>query len=71
MVIEKLLVTHGHLDHVGAVRDLADALRVPVEGPHVDDRFWIEQLAGAGADVRLPAVAQPSNPTAGWCRATA
>ena len=44
VAIEKLLVTHGHLDHVGAVRDLADALRVPIEGPHVDDRFWIEQL---------------------------
>jgi glyoxylase-like metal-dependent hydrolase (beta-lactamase superfamily II) len=44
VAIEKLLVTHGHLDHVGAVRDLADELRVPIEGPHVDDRFWIEQL---------------------------
>jgi hydroxyacylglutathione hydrolase len=44
VTIEKLLVTHGHLDHVGAVRDLADSLGVPIEGPHVDDRFWIEQL---------------------------
>jgi glyoxylase-like metal-dependent hydrolase (beta-lactamase superfamily II) len=44
VTIEKLLVTHGHLDHVGAVRDLADQLKVPIEGPHEDDRFWIEQL---------------------------
>jgi hydroxyacylglutathione hydrolase len=43
--IVKLMVTHGHLDHVGAVRQLADALKVPIEGPHPDDRFWIEQLA--------------------------
>ncbi|OPZ10313.1 MAG: putative metallo-hydrolase [Alphaproteobacteria bacterium ADurb.BinA280] len=44
MVIEKLLVTHGHLDHCSAVADLRDRLQVPVEGPHQDDAFWIDQI---------------------------
>ena len=42
VVIEKLLVTHGHLDHASAVAELADALQVPIEGPHEDDAFWID-----------------------------
>lgn len=42
--VEKILVTHAHLDHVGAVADLAEALKVPIEGPHPDDRFWIDML---------------------------
>jgi glyoxylase-like metal-dependent hydrolase (beta-lactamase superfamily II) len=42
--VEKVLVTHGHFDHVGAVAALAAELDVPVEGPHVDDRFLIDAL---------------------------
>jgi len=42
--IVKLLCTHGHLDHVGAVALLAEQLEVPIEGPHRDDRFWLDQL---------------------------
>ena len=42
--IERILVTHGHADHCGGVADLRDRLGVPVDGPHEDDRFWIEQL---------------------------
>ena len=42
--IEKILVTHAHIDHAGAVAELAEQLQVPIEGPHPDDRFWIEAL---------------------------
>ena len=42
--VEKILVTHAHLDHAGAVADLAETLGVPVEGPHRDDLFLIESL---------------------------
>jgi hydroxyacylglutathione hydrolase len=49
VTIEKLLVTHGHLDHCGQAGILAKELGVPIEGPHEDDRFWIEQLDNDGA----------------------
>lgn len=42
--IKKILVTHGHADHCGGVAAMRKRLGVPVEGPHEDDRFWIEGL---------------------------
>ncbi|WP_287942630.1 MBL fold metallo-hydrolase [Sphingopyxis sp.] len=47
--VEKILVTHGHMDHCGQAGVLARELGVPVEGPHEDDRFWIERLGEDGA----------------------
>jgi hydroxyacylglutathione hydrolase len=44
VTLEKLLVTHGHLDHCGMTGVLAKELGLPIEGPHEDDRFWIEGL---------------------------
>lgn len=44
ITVEKLLVTHGHMDHCGLTGVLAKDLGVPIEGPHEDDRFWIESL---------------------------
>jgi glyoxylase-like metal-dependent hydrolase (beta-lactamase superfamily II) len=49
VTIEKILVTHGHLDHAGAVADLAAEFDLPIEGPQREDAFWIDQLAGQGA----------------------
>lgn len=42
--VERILLTHAHIDHAGATADLAAQLGVPVEGPHEGDRFWIDQL---------------------------
>jgi glyoxylase-like metal-dependent hydrolase (beta-lactamase superfamily II) len=42
--IERILLTHAHLDHAGATAELRRRLRVPVEGPQREDRFWIELL---------------------------
>jgi len=44
VVPETILVTHGHLDHVGAVAELASKLSLPVEGPQQDDKFWIDAI---------------------------
>jgi len=53
--LEKILVTHGHLDHAGAVAALADDLKLPIEGPHEDERFWIDQLPDQTARYGFPA----------------
>jgi glyoxylase-like metal-dependent hydrolase (beta-lactamase superfamily II) len=44
LTLEKIWVTHGHADHAGGVQALREASGVPVEGPHEDDRFWIERI---------------------------
>jgi hydroxyacylglutathione hydrolase len=44
VTLDKLLVTHGHLDHASAVADLAEQLKLPIEGPHEDDQFWIDLI---------------------------
>jgi glyoxylase-like metal-dependent hydrolase (beta-lactamase superfamily II) len=45
---EKILLTHGHIDHAGAAADLAEALSVPIEGPHEADAFLLAGLAEQG-----------------------
>jgi glyoxylase-like metal-dependent hydrolase (beta-lactamase superfamily II) len=45
---EKILLTHGHIDHAGAAADLADALSVPIEGPQEADAFLLAGLAEQG-----------------------
>ena len=60
VTIEKLLVTHGHIDHCGGTGILAGELGVPIEGPHRDDLFWIERLGQDGASFGIPG--QPFEP---------
>ncbi|MEO8618235.1 MAG: MBL fold metallo-hydrolase, partial [Sphingomicrobium sp.] len=48
VTIEKILLTHGHIDHCGQAGMLADELGVPIEGPHEDDRYWIAKLEEDG-----------------------
>ncbi|QKX17236.1 MBL fold metallo-hydrolase [Microbulbifer sp. YPW1] len=42
--LEKILLTHGHLDHVGGTAPLSRDLGLPVEGPQKADQFWIEKI---------------------------
>ena len=44
LTLAKILVTHGHIDHAGGVAALAELSGVPIEGPHEDDRFWIDGM---------------------------
>ena len=48
VTIEKILITHGHIDHCGSAGILARELDVPIEGPHEADRFWISRLGDDG-----------------------
>lgn len=44
LTLERILLTHGHLDHVGAAGDIAARCGVPIEGPQREDLFWLEAL---------------------------
>ena len=46
---EKILLTHGHLDHAGGAAELAEALALPIEGPDERDEFLLSNLEGQGA----------------------
>lgn len=42
--LEKILITHAHLDHAGATAELSRRFSLPIEGPQTDDQFWIDQI---------------------------
>jgi glyoxylase-like metal-dependent hydrolase (beta-lactamase superfamily II) len=54
VTLEKILVTHGHMDHCGQAGVLAKEMGVPIEGPHQGDRFWIEGLDDSAMRYGLP-----------------
>lgn len=55
--LEKVLLTHGHIDHCGQAAEYARRHGVPIEGPHEADRFWIDQLPAQGRMFGFPALA--------------
>lgn len=52
---ESILITHGHLDHIGATAELAALLSIPVIGPHHDDQFLIDAIPEQCRVFRFPA----------------
>jgi len=54
LTLEKIWITHGHMDHAGGTAQLKDLTGVPIEGPHPDDQFWIDGIAEAGAKYGVP-----------------
>ena len=53
--VEKILLTHAHIDHAGGTAELAGKLDIPIEGPHREDHFWIVGLPQQAAMFRFPA----------------
>ena len=54
LTLEKIWVTHGHMDHAGAAAAIREATGAPIEGPHEDDRFWIDRIAESGKRYGIP-----------------
>jgi hydroxyacylglutathione hydrolase len=52
--LEKVFLTHGHIDHCGQSAQYARRHSVPLEGPHRDDAFWIDQLPAQGRMFGFP-----------------
>jgi len=44
VLVTQILLTHGHLDHVGAAAQLAKHYQVPVIGPQKEDQFLLDAL---------------------------
>ena len=53
--IEKILLTHGHIDHAGGADELRASLGVPIEGPHQADQILLDNLEMQGAAYGMPA----------------
>jgi hydroxyacylglutathione hydrolase len=52
--LEKILLTHAHLDHAAGTAELAELTDVPIEGPHEGDKFWIDGLPEAAERYGFP-----------------
>jgi len=59
--LEKIFLTHGHLDHCAAADLARREFGVPIEGPQRADAFWIEQLGEATRRSGFPP-AEPFEP---------
>lgn len=55
--VDKIILTHGHLDHVGGTQAVANKLNVPVIGPEKEDLFWLEQLEAQSQRFGFPTTA--------------
>jgi hydroxyacylglutathione hydrolase len=54
VTIEKILLTHGHIDHCGSAGVFAEELGVSIEGPHEADLYWISKLTEDGQRWGIP-----------------
>jgi hydroxyacylglutathione hydrolase len=53
----RILLTHGHIDHIGGAAELAGRLDLPILGPHRDDAFLFDALLDQARMFGLPSVA--------------
>jgi len=48
LIPEKILLTHGHIDHAGGANELSEILNLEIEGPHLADKFLLDDLKRQG-----------------------
>jgi hydroxyacylglutathione hydrolase len=57
VTVEKIWLTHGHIDHAGGAAELRTKLVVPIEGPHRDDMFLLDNVVESARMFGIPNVA--------------
>ena len=50
MTPEKIVLTHGHIDHAGGAAELQASLGIDIVGPHRDDQFLLDGLEAQGRE---------------------
>ena len=48
VTLEQIWITHGHIDHAAGAAELKDALGVPIEGPHIADKYLLDNVVSSG-----------------------
>lgn len=54
LTLDKIWITHGHLDHAGGAAELKEKSGLQIEGPHPDDQFWIDGIEEQGRAYGMP-----------------
>lgn len=60
VTLEQVLLTHGHIDHIGGAADVAAHFGVPIVGPHRADEQLIQGVAAQAAMFGMPGVKVPT-----------
>ena len=50
---DKIVLTHGHIDHAGGAAELAEELRIEIVGPHAADKPLLDRLEAQGRQYGL------------------
>lgn len=56
ITVDEIWITHGHIDHVGGAAELRDELKVPIVGPHVADKYLLDNVVTSGANFGMTGV---------------
>lgn len=51
---DKIVLTHGHIDHAAGAHAMRQILNVPIIGPHRDDKFLLDGLEEQAKMFNLP-----------------
>ena len=56
ITVDEIWITHGHIDHVGGAVQLRDELKVPIVGPHLADKYLLDNVVASGANFGMTGV---------------
>ena len=56
ITVDEIWITHGHIDHVGGAAQLRDELKVPIVGPHIADKYLLDNVVASGANFGMTGV---------------